>query len=1562
MRHPVTVKDSNLTSASDLIVLAPIRDGFVPALDAVTYRSRVERVLTTLHTGRSLGHEFDLSRMLSDAVERVGRIHSVRIAVLEPAGDVPHVMLAVTFDGSWESYVRTIWQKVGRLLDLIFCNTEDYTVAWTSSFEAWGAWLRHRQAKSAFLYSTPEFTHDDVQYLRIHERQSRHVPGSDVQHNGLSVPTAEAIAYSWYASGTNPANLGLDQPLKSLVESGPAVFRQGLRALAGLYRLADVYPPSTTDGKLLHAAAVELLPDFARMMPGAAGYLARAWSRAQERFADPLNWLCDASQSLPARPAPPSLPALPDCGNRAELQAGLLEPFDGTDHGVLLLLAFEGPQALADFLTNLPATTAASQPQLLDGDVTLNLALTLDGLRLAGLTDEEVDQLPAEFAQGMARRAGLLGDLRGNHPQRWRLPVLNWAAGVNAGEVQDESTAARTPLSAVHALVQARLVSRLEPTSPVVGDAQARQQILAVLTPLVTATGVRPLSLQWMARQRDAQDSTRVVDHFRFNDAKSDPVLTKAAAGRRYKNQVHAGELLIGGATASEPAPPPPGDDAPWVVRLLHRGSFLVVRKLRQDAARLERVTQDAGALAGLTADEVAAKLVGRCRDGKTPITLPHGALNDNDFDYGGNDAGAQCPVHAHVRRANPRTVFLQTLASQLSDGARPPRLFRRGMSYGPRYQYDAADAATREASAAEPRGLVFMAYNASIGEQFETVQHWLSSGNSAGGYSGQPDPLVGQPEPGLPRIYRFEHAGTTVRVELDGDRDALAEPRPLVRLEWGGYFLTPTLPALAQLATRAQERAARDRLPWSADKGRELIERLRAIQQDAGADAARDAWKEQLEDITAAQELRSADLWAAIRRDHGGLLQTPYGLLVASPALVQEVLDNRNGDLTSTAYLPRMRRSFGEIYLGMDNDPVTGRYALESAACNDAIMQRDRVLTRQQARDAVLAHIDRWVREARANAQEDEYLRRNAGRTPRDMLAWDLTIEIRELVEHLLGEFCESWFGMREDTGHFQRAGLRWTWTAGEPPCYPGHFMAPSRYIFQPHPGPRVEEVGAEHGQAMLAAMQDFLRQHGAGIAAPIAKAVLSSPPSVHDLGLAARNLVGAMMGMVPTVDANLRRVMAIWLDDGVLWSLRSGGAGAGEIDRAFVRAMQERAAPDTLWRTAVRGFTLGTGAHQVQVRSGEQVVAGLVSATNAHRETGQPDVTPAYGGDRTQAAGHPTHACPGYMPSMAMMLGFADALVQTAWHMRAGPGPGTLVIDGREAYEPPWPVDGQPLAKAAQPVALRTMTWGMPQFKFAPLAAKVPLWAFGDSWLYRDIDVFPELVTELPQFGYQVTNAFAETGQRLQQMANTVADVAQELAQSGDRAPRAILLGGGGNDIVHPLNKPGDSPLFRMLNPQALDPQQALVPLAVANFVGGDLARWYRVVLDELLDATAAPIFIHGYDYPTPDGRCSRVRVFGKPVGPCLAGPWLQPVFVKRVMHNLPFNRDVMRLLIQELNAMIVGLTLEPAYAGRVHHLQLNGVLSTEHWDNELHPLQEGYRLLAQDIARQLGAAGVL
>ena len=144
-------------------------------------------------------------------MERVGPIHSVGIAVLEPEDKV---LLTVTFDGAWESYVRIIWQKVSRLLDLIFCNTEGYVLGYENSYEKWGAWLKQAQTEASFLYATPGLTVDDTRYLRMEERVYRREAGdhaeSRVTRTGF--PSSKRSRGSPYSAKTARSALTLPTP------------------------------------------------------------------------------------------------------------------------------------------------------------------------------------------------------------------------------------------------------------------------------------------------------------------------------------------------------------------------------------------------------------------------------------------------------------------------------------------------------------------------------------------------------------------------------------------------------------------------------------------------------------------------------------------------------------------------------------------------------------------------------------------------------------------------------------------------------------------------------------------------------------------------------------------------------------------------------------------------------------------------------------------------------------------------------------------------------------------------------------------------------------------------------------------------------------------------------------------------------------------------------------------------------------------------------------------------------------------------------------------------------
>jgi hypothetical protein len=107
-----------------------------------------------------------------------------------------------------------------------------------------------------------------------------------------------------------------------------------------------------------------------------------------------------------------------------------------------------------------------------------------------------------------------------------------------------------------------------------------------------------------------------------------------------------------------------------------------------------------------VTSEDVMAQLVGRSRCDQRPDL-------DLDPDH--------CPYFAHVRKANPRD--LQYAQSNQH------RIIRRGIPY---------------ANSADDLGVLFVAYQASIGRQFEFIQtQWL-------GINTFPQPAVSGSRPGL--------------------------------------------------------------------------------------------------------------------------------------------------------------------------------------------------------------------------------------------------------------------------------------------------------------------------------------------------------------------------------------------------------------------------------------------------------------------------------------------------------------------------------------------------------------------------------------------------------------------------------------------------------------------------------------------------------------------------------------------------------------------------------------------------------------------------------------------
>ena len=1570
MQRDLVVKGRTLGGSADLTLLAPIKAGFVDSLESVTYKTRIKRVLESLHGARMVSYEQHEARLLSDSIERVGVIQSVRVAVLEPEDKV---LLAVTFDGSWQSYIRTLWDKVGTLLDLIFCGTEGYVTSYGHTFDEWLAWADRVQIETSFFYGPPDSTARDTLYHRRAERMR--VRGAAAQAGvdaellemRTVLPDAEAMVSRTIDSGVpftadDPQVLPI-QPPRMIGQR----IRIGLRGLAALYRLADLHRPFTPDGDVLHRAARDLLREFVSMYE--KGLATDPFVIARGRFARQLAWLFPAVSTIKPRQLPPpaaSGAAIPD-EVLARIQGGIVRSYEQVTHGLVVLVAFENSGGACEFFEWAVKNVTRFDDGVIatPGKVFCNVAVSVSGLRNAGVGDDDIDLFPEEFRQGMAARAGLLGDVRNNHPQRWRRPRR--FEGIDHVPQDGPDSFDVIDLDAVHAMIQfqtrasgpgLQTIDLHEPAHPLrrtLADFQAIHPDLRVLAVQSTRR-----------RYADAPETTDIQEHFGYRDGLGQPELEPPLPGRPRNslNRAHLGEVVHGHPNAADypvdltdtSLPEPIRRRATW----LADGSFLVVRKYRQYVDRLEKTIAKAAATMNApaaNAEELAyAKLMGRWRDG-TPLVAGNAT---NNFVYSTDPQGKDCPLHAHIRLAHPRAEA----SAEARASSRVPRLVRRGMSYGPAYVAGSGDA--------RDRGLVFLAYNASISEQYEVVQRWLTGGNSTGSSSGQGCPFVGVPENGLARFHRFEYvrgdgASEAARVRLEGATSLFSEPEVLTRLEWGAYLFAPSFAVMARLRDEAAKlvRVRAVPVPWNVERGRKHLARLAALGRD-DPDAARVTWKAAIEDPDAIDRHDAADLWAAIRHDAGGLLKTSYGTLVANRALVEEVLVDPGHRYSVHGQLARMNECFGEVYLGMDDGP---RYREESTPVNAAIQQ----LAADPARCRRVYRMAFDAATAKLNAISGEAKQQGAAVGD---LRFEVSVDVREVLDAVLAKIAEEWFGLDDPIGRslFASGSQDWAWQPGEPPLYPGHFTALSRYIFQPAPGGTAREIARSYGQALRAAMETFVARHrrvGAlptapdGSPAPIAKAIFEHPTLGGDASYVSKTLVGILMGLNPTIIGAVLNVVKELQRDDRFDALREALHGRENfddahalLDRPVREAAMMRPMPQLSWRTAVTDHRLTVpGLAPVPIAVGDVVVVATVSATQQGLEAGSDDWSPMFGGDR-RAPAHPLHGCPGHGAAYQVIVATVAALLGRAETMRQGVGPLAFVLEGPTGFvrPPPPPVPGPtsgPVGASRKPGSGSGITAPpLPEPKRRGLVV-----AWGDSWLdysFLGTELLTDLRDWLAAYGYRVPRDFCRwtTWTKISTMAADPGPFCNFLTQQIQNAvpgdpPLAVLLSGGGNDST-------GNALFEILNPQGS--KKLFDPVRLKAHIDGlrlDYDKVVAAVKSTLADEKSTiPILVHGYDHPFPDGKDGLSQ-------------WLLQPFNRRGYDYAKQGHrdqaaDAMRQLIDEFDGMLASLALTNTTGSQVVHVSLPGTIAAawgtadaaHGWANDLHPTDVGFAHLAKKI----------
>jgi Dyp-type peroxidase family len=446
--------------------------------------------------------------------------------------------------------------------------------------------------------------------------------------------------------------------------------------------------------------------------------------------------------------------------------------FRGYTHplGVFRFLEVTDPARARDWLTRLLPMVTTEEPWATKPTATLNLMFTWRGLDALGLPEAILTAFPEEFQQGMAMRAKLLGDTGKDAPEHW---------------TEDFGTGRIHIVASVYALDEAALRERFEQL-----DGVAAQ------------TGGVEIICQQTANRlvREGPDGRKhYPEHFGYTDGLGQPgfkgVPMKSAPGAGSAEadgtwrQLALGEFLLGhenedGEIASSGLPE----------AVLRDGTYVVYRKLQQDVAGFRRFLREQGARYHGGEELLAAKIVGRWRDG-TPLALsPHTSSpeiawddrRNNDFRYADDPNGFRCPIGAHIRRANPRDA-LPFGASMVNSH----RLIRRGIPYGPAFPEGQLEDDGVE------RGFLFIAYQTNLARQFEFVQAlWLNDGNKFR-IGDDLDPLVGQ------------GAGSG-KMTVPGYPPHFVSPLPsFLKTRGGEYLLRPGVTGLQYLAEGSYAQAA---------------------------------------------------------------------------------------------------------------------------------------------------------------------------------------------------------------------------------------------------------------------------------------------------------------------------------------------------------------------------------------------------------------------------------------------------------------------------------------------------------------------------------------------------------------------------------------------------------------------------------------------------------------------------------------------------------------------------------------------------------------------------------
>ena len=270
-------------------------------------------------------------------------------------------------------------------------------------------------------------------------------------------------------------------------------------------------------------------------------------------------------------------------------------------------------------------------------------------------------------------------------------------------------------------------------------------------------------------------------------------------------------------------------------------GSYLVIRRLRQDVARFHQFLKDE-APEDMTSERFGASLVGRWTSGAPIIRRPDADdpplgsddCANNHFEFGapsdpiprpsppkgrchdergkqspGDKVGEHCPFAAHIRKAYPRddegTFPFKPPTGEVT--TQTHRILRRGVPFGEPF-YPAPD--PKHETDTGNRGLLFACYQTSIEDQFEFVtRSWVNNPefkdkSVRGRLQSGHDLIIGQTNENGSRT---RHCVLRIRQADESLKDVTVTATE----EWviptgGGYFFSPSIDALHLLTDQPRK------------------------------------------------------------------------------------------------------------------------------------------------------------------------------------------------------------------------------------------------------------------------------------------------------------------------------------------------------------------------------------------------------------------------------------------------------------------------------------------------------------------------------------------------------------------------------------------------------------------------------------------------------------------------------------------------------------------------------------------------------------------------------------